>query len=582
MAKLEQDPEFVLSRTTGFGRHPRDFDFHAKSVPCQVACPAGTDVPGYLEAITDGDFDRAYRINLRDNVFPAVLGRVCTRPCEPACRHGWEGLGEPVAICWAKRAADDHISQQPPTALEPLFLPSGKRVNIVGGGAAGLTAARELALWGHEVHVYEKHEEAGGMMIQGIPEFRLPRDVVRREVQQVINCGIELHCNADVGGEISVESLRESGDAVILSAGTFLPNQPDIPGIDLPSVQHGVGFLKEINAGAAPELGDRVVVIGGGFTAVDCVRIARRLGSENVGMYYRRRAEDSYIPAEEFEQLPGEGIDLHFQAQPIAIEMRDGVTVVRFARTVCEGTSLQATEETFEVEADIVLLGTGQAPNLAWLDEAFHEVAQPNQETSIDWLFVAGDFGTGPSSLIDSIGHAKVCARAVDRFLMKANRFEEGVLIEEVGKTTTGRTKELDLLPRLNMSEKPIEARALRQEVELGLSLDASQEEASRCYLCNYKFEIDNELCIYCDRCLKVMPVEKCIARVSNLIFDESDRIAGYQESSSSRDYNLLFIDSSQCTRCGACVDVCPVDCISLQKVTRTTRPKKNASGAIL
>jgi len=462
-AKLEQPREFVLSKATGLGRHARDADWAAKNIPCQAACPAGTDIPGYLEAITDGDFAKAYRLNLESNVFPAVLGRVCTRPCEPACRHGWEGLGEPVAICWSKRAADDHMLAGHPQVLEPLFLPSGKSVGVVGGGAAGLTAARELALWGHEVTVYEQHDEAGGMMIQGIPEFRLPRDVVRREVDQVRRCGVRFECNFQVGRDASLDELREKHDAVVIAAGTFKPNRPDIEGVGLGHVRHGVEVLQEINAGAEPTLGERVVVIGGGFTAVDCVRIARRLGSPKVTMVYRRRMEDSYIPEEEFAMFPAEGIEVVFCAQPVEIS----ADAVRFARTeVVDGKAvcLEGEGASFELAADTVLLGTGQAPNLDWLDELYHGIITAEHGTSEDGLYIAGDFGTGPGSLIDAIGHAKACARTVDEFLMDENRFIDGVLVEDVPRTTTGRTAAMDALPREAMPERAIEARGLRRD----------------------------------------------------------------------------------------------------------------------
>src|SRR5262249_15947602 len=194
----------------------QDFQWQRENVPCQAACPAGTDIPGYLEAVYHGRFREAYEINLRDNVFPAVLGRVCSRPCESACRHGWGGNGEPVAICFSKRSAADFYHQEP-IVLTKLFPPSGRCVAVVGAGVAGLTAARELALLGHAVTVFEKHRTAGGMLNQGIPAFRLPRDVIDFEVAQVLALGIELRCGAAVGRDLSLAELVVDFDAIVLA-----------------------------------------------------------------------------------------------------------------------------------------------------------------------------------------------------------------------------------------------------------------------------------------------------------------------------------------------------------------------------
>ncbi|HMP74014.1 MAG TPA: FAD-dependent oxidoreductase, partial [Kiritimatiellia bacterium] len=222
----ERGKHDALSSLTGVADQPKDFDWLEKNIPCQVACPAKTDIPGYLDAVARGAYEEAYRINLRDNVFPAILGRVCTRPCEPACRHGWEGLGEPVAICFSKRSAADFMERQEPVVVEPVYGRTGKRVVVIGGGAAGLAAARELVLLGHEAVVLEQHEEAGGMMVQGIPEFRLPRELVRREIEQVARTGVEIRCGVTVGRDVELGELIDSYDAVVVAAGTMKPVMP--------------------------------------------------------------------------------------------------------------------------------------------------------------------------------------------------------------------------------------------------------------------------------------------------------------------------------------------------------------------
>jgi NADPH-dependent glutamate synthase beta subunit-like oxidoreductase/ferredoxin len=559
---LQQAPEYALSIEKGEGRHPKDFDWMAINVPCRSACPADTDIPGYLEAIYQGNPEAAYRINLRDNIFPAVLGRTCTRPCEPACRHGRDGLGDPVAICFAKRSADDFMARKTPILLDKRFPPSGKKVAVIGAGASGLALSRELCLWGHAVTLYEKHSEAGGLMIQGIPEFRLPRDMVRREVQQIVDLGIDLRCHQEMDAE-KIKALASEVDAVVLAAGTHVPRWPDCPGGDLAGVQHGLEFLKRVNAGERPTLGQQVLVIGGGFTAVDCARMARRLGSENVKMVYRRSEAEMYIGSHELHQFATEGVRTEFLCAPVAFlgDDQGKLRAVRFIRTElkADGKGRARPEPVpgseFEIPADSVLLGTGQQAADWW--------------QGIDGLFVTGDAETGPGSLIDAIGHGKKTARAVDQALMGRDRFETVVKVEDA--RSTGRTRAMDALPRLEMPERAPAQRGVTDEVETGLSEADAKTEASRCYLCHYKFEIDNELCIYCDRCLKVTPVEGCIVKVSDLIYDDADRITGYIASTSTRNYNRLHLDQNACIRCGACVEVCPVECISLQKVTQET-----------
>jgi NADPH-dependent glutamate synthase beta subunit-like oxidoreductase len=574
----------ALSAARGPARQPKDFHWLDLNIPCQAACPARTDIPGYLEAVAQGDFAQAYLINLRDNVFPAVLGRVCTRPCEPACRHGWKGLGEPVAICFSKRSAADFQSRREPVVLDHIFPPSGRRVAVVGAGAAGLAAARELALWGHTVTVYEQHAQPGGMMVQGIPGFRLPRDLVALEIEQIRRLGVEIRCGVAVGRDVLLADLAAGHDAVILAAGTMKPTLPDLPGVDAAGVRHGLEFLRAVHAGGPVAVGRRVVVIGGGFTAVDCARTARRLGASSVGMYYRRTAAEMYITPGEVEEMAHEGIAFETQVSPVAIGVEGGrVTGVRFVRTEPGPAGPDGRrgfrpvpDSAFEVAADTVLLGTGQVADTSWMEQALPGLAVAHGRpvlsgfrTGHAGVFVAGDYGAGARSLIDAIADGKGCAREIDRALMGEDRFVEVAVIADA--EATGRTRELDALPRQSMPVRPAAGRDLQAEVETGFDPETARTEAKRCYLCHFKYEIDNELCIYCDRCLKVKPVENCIVKVSSLIHDEAGRITGYHRSTGARDYHLLYIDQSQCIRCGACKDVCPVECIDLQRVSRQT-----------
>lgn len=551
----------ALSVSKGWTFQPKDFQWLEKNIPCQAACPAHTDIPGYLEAIARGDFESAYRINLRDNVFPAVLGRVCTRPCEPACRHGWEGLGEPVAICFSKRSAADFLARSEPIVLPPLFPSSGKRVAVVGAGAAGLAAARELARCGHRVTVFERHDRPGGLMVQGIPAFRLPRAIVEREIEQVRRCGVEIRCGVSLGRDVRTADLLREHDAVVLAVGTYRPNRPELPGLDLAGVRHGLEFLREANVTGRADIGGRVVVVGGGFTAVDCARMAKRLGAASVRVLYRRTEQEMYITPGEVEEMEREGIAFETRSAPVAFAGEGGrVRAARFVRTRIGDPDANGRRgfdpvpgSEFEVPADTVLLAVGQSP------ESVETGEDPR-------LFRAGDFAAGASSLIEAIADGRRTAWEVDAFLMGERRLAEAAFVEDGD--ATGRTREMDAIPRQPMPVLPVESRSFDAEVETGFSRDTARVEAQRCYLCHFKFEIDNDLCIYCDRCLKVKPVENCIVKISSLVHDDAGRITGFVRSTGSKDYNLLYIDQSQCIRCGACKEVCPVECISLQKVS--------------
>lgn len=587
----------ALSVASGESSAAQDLHWLEQNIPCQAACPAGTDIPGYLEAIHHGRHAEAYAINLRDNVFPAVLGRVCSRPCEDACRHGWEGNGEPVAICFSKRSAAD-FSSSAPVVLKPHAAASGKKVAVIGAGVAGLAAARDLALAGHAVTVLEKHATPGGMMIQGIPAFRLPRDVIEREIRQVAATGVEIRCGVDVGSDVTLAQLCGDFDAVILAAGTLRPNVLDLPGRDLEGIEHGLAFLLQVNEQGRRQIGKRVVVIGGGYTAMDCARTALRLNAQvpdaQVSVVYRRAREDMVVLPGELEELLEEGGRLETNCSPQAfLGEAARVTGVRFVRTRPgepgrdgRRAPVEIPDSQIEIEADSVILATGQFPEAGWIDAALRPqlvgrdgwlVRGTAHETALPNLFVAGDFALGATTLIQAIGHARDCARKVDAWLTKRNPEQRRARIgpafqsKTAGGRTTGRTPEMNVIPIHPMPTLPVAARTLEAEVETGYAKPSAQEEASRCYLCHYKFEIIDSKCVLCDECLKVKPVEGCIVEVAALARDDEGRITGYSRigagTTDSLYYNRLWIDQSECIRCGRCEAICPVNAITIQKV---------------
>lgn len=571
---------------------PADRHWLAVNVPCRTACPAGTDIPGYLEAVYEGRFDEAYALNLRDNVFPGVLGRVCSRPCEDACRHGREGLGEPVAICFSKRSAADHMVR-PPATLPPMAPPSGKHVAVVGAGVAGLAASRELARRGHRVTLFERHARPGGMLNQGIPAFRLPRDLVDREISQVLAHGVELRCGVDVGRDMPVDTLAREHDAVVIAAGTLRPNRPGIPGEDLPGAEHGLDFLLQVNEHGRRTVGRRVAVIGGGYTAMDCARTALRLGAE-VTVYYRRARADMVVLPGELEEFLAEGGRLEELAAPVRVLGQDAVTGLRFVRNRPVATDaggrrgFEAVEDSeFEVSLDQIVWAIGQRPDTAWITGPLAGrlvgrdgwlVSGTAAATLEPKVFVAGDFALGATTLIQAIGHAKRCVDAVDALLSGGRtRFRETLHVEPAfrskgpGGRTTGRTAAMNAIPLHPMPTVPPAARGFDVEVETGYTAAAAPEAASRCYLCHYKFEIIDSRCVLCDECVKVKPVPGCIVEIAGLVRDEDGRITGYRSvvpgQTDSLYYNRLWIDQDQCIRCGQCEAACPVGAITIQKV---------------
>jgi len=586
----------ALSQPVGEATEPKDMRWLAENIPCRTACPAHTDIPGYLGAIYRGEFDEAYRINLLDNVFPAVLGRVCSRPCESPCRRGWDGLGEPVAICFSKRSSSDFKAEER-VVLEPLFPPSGKTVGIVGSGPAGLAAARNLTLLGHRCTVYEKHERPGGMMNQGIPEFRLPRDQLDREIDQIRQMGVEIICNTSIGTDIPLAKLLSDFDAVLMAAGTLRPNVLDMDGKDSEGIDHGIPWLLRANEFHDVEVGERCVVIGGGFTAMDCARTAARIQAQQFSMdrtdvrvCYRRSVNEMLVTPGEVEELDHESIPMEFMVGPTGYVVEAGqVKGIEFVKNELGApddsgrrrpVAIKGSE--FVHKADTILLATGQYPATDWIDpELYPKLVGEDQwllssnknTTEIDKLFSAGDFSTGASTLIEAIAHAKAAVRLMDEFLMGEKRIYDAAVI--VPGRDHPRERASDFVERVPMPSIPKAERSFSAEVETGFDVPHSGEETSRCYLCHYKYEIDTTRCVKCNQCIEVKPRPNCIVRVNSIHTDEQDRIVGYDEAVEDVDYNAeYFINQKDCIRCNACLEVCPTQCISVQRVDGVVKIK--------
>ncbi|MFQ5685839.1 MAG: FAD-dependent oxidoreductase [Candidatus Scalindua sp.] len=534
-----------------------------ENIPCSAACPVMTDIPGYIQAIKDGDYKTAYRINRMENILPGVLGRVCDRPCEPACRHGWDGLGDPVSICFLKRAAADHGMEPIKTKIKS----NGKKVCIIGAGPAGLTTGNDLALKGYQITILEQFDQPGGMLRYGIPQFRLPYDVVADDVKSITDLGVTIKTNVRVEDVKDIEKLRKDYDAVILAGGCANPKQINIPGIDDKGIYWGLDFMIAANREELVLPLGKVVVVGGGFTAVDCARMSYRLGAEKITLAYRRTKDDMYVGVHELEVMEAEGIDTIFLTSPVSIVSNEGiVTGIKFIHnSINEGRSITPIDGSeFIMEADTFILAVGQ--------EADVKIAETESIDLKNDFSIAGDFRNGSSTVIEAVADGRKVARKVHMRLSNIKGFHETIHIS--GVKDTGRKRDYDFIPVQPMDTTPMRDRQNKnREVETGYSKEKSVIEAKRCYLCHYNFQIDIKRCIYCLACIDVMPVD-CIKMAKDIEVTGEGNLH-YVETKNWNEVEAITIDNDKCIRCGNCVRACPVDCISISKYKLEVVEKK-------
>ncbi len=559
-----------------FSTEKEDFDYMDINVPCQKACPADTNIPAYIQALFEEKYDSSYDINRKSNIFPGVLGRICSRPCEELCRHGEDELGNPVNICHIKRAASDLRNNDDKSNENEIKLPDcGKKVAIIGSGPAGLAAAHDLALIGVAVTIFESFDQSGGMLRYGIPEFRLPRDILQKEIDAILSLGITLKTGTEVGKDIELEDLRGEYDAVLVATGCYKANRINIPGDELPGVFMGLDFMINVCRGKFPDVGKKVIVIGAGFTAFDCARSALRLGAGEVTICLRRTEEDLTVTEDEILQTKIEGIKINSLMLAGKIIGDKKVEGVEFARTRIDKSGPDGKQKIVPLEgsefimpADTLIIATGQTPQLITCSN--REISGEDQKTfksSTPGVYVAGDYLTGPTTVINAIALGRNAAERIARDIIGKNFLEKAVSIQDAD--ITHRQRAWDFLPRQDMPTiKSVEDRLknIKPEVEKGFPSQQANEESKRCYLCYLHYEIDIDRCIYCFYCIDVAPRD-CIKLVKEIKTNENGAIIGLDETSSWKNVNAIVIDNSRCIRCGECAKVCPMDCISVSRV---------------
>jgi formate dehydrogenase major subunit len=571
---------------------PRDIGWVKQNVPCQTACPAATDVPGYIREILERQFGRSYEINREANVLPGVLGRICSRPCESQCRHGWPGNGEPVAICHLKRVAAD-MKDAGHRITERLYSPTGKRVAIVGAGPAGVAAAHDLSLLGHDVVIFEREERAGGMLRYGIPEFRLPRDILDIELHNALRLGVQLRTGVEIGngeGQIPMAELARDFDAVLLATGCMaaspLPLQGDwekreLRGLE--GVEYGLDFLMQMHRGVQKRVGRRVAVVGAGFTALDCARVAARLGAQEVTIHIRTAEEYIPVTQEEIFEAKREGVRIKGLRTPVGLVVEgERLTGIEFVQNRLGGWRAGGRRQAIPIEGsefiepcDTLIIAIGQRTANDFLDMKLELDRSGNVRvgedgmTSHKGIFAAGDYVNGASTVIQAIGHGRRVAKRIDAWLMGRERRRQVVRIVPVAQPQ--RERAFDFIPRQHMPTAPLDRRLrdVAHEVELGLDEKLAFEEAKRCYLCNLRYQIDVDRCIFCRACIEVAP-RNCIKLVRGIEVGEDGTYGKLLETKEWNRVGAIWIDNNECIRCGQCFKACPVQCISISRCELT------------
>ena len=467
--------------------------------PCSHACPAGTSVPKYISLIAERRFTDALRIIRQFNPFPAVCGRVCNAPCEDKCRRSQ--IDQPISIRNLKRfAADVEFSSGIPLAATR-GTKSGKTVAVVGAGPAGLTAAYHLARMGHAPTVFEALPEAGGMLQWGIPGYRLPKDVLKKEIDAIKSLGVEIKTGVRVGHDIPFKEIREAFNAVYIATGADKSWTLDIPGEELPGVVDSISFLRDVQMGKKVDLGKNVAVVGGGNAAIDAARTAKRLGAQSVTIVYRRLRDDMPADPEEIHQAEQEGIAIKLLAAPVEVAGQNN----RACALRCRQLTLKEFDKsgrrspkpvddtTFDIPADTVISAISQEADLAFLEDSGVELKKSavkaderTHATSQEGIFAGGDAVSGPWTVIGAIGAGIGAAQSIDRYLggngeIPSDLDEISIPVPPADVDNIAET------PREAMPVLQVAKRTIHAEVELGFSREAAVAEAHRCLRCDSK-----------------------------------------------------------------------------------------------
>jgi NADPH-dependent glutamate synthase beta subunit-like oxidoreductase len=585
--------------------HP---DYFHRVVDCQWACPAHTPVPEYIRLIAAGRYGDAYLVNWQSNVFPGILGRTCDRPCEPACRRGRVEQGspehvkagskpEPVAICRLKRVAADFKEDIRPRIQRRATTRNGKRIALIGAGPASLTVARDLAPLGYECIVFDGDPKAGGMMRTQIPKFRLPDRVIDEEVGYVLDQGIELR------GGVRIDSMKgllaDGYDAIFVGSGAPRGRDLDIPGRREAAahIHIGIDWLSSVSFGHVTSIGKRVVVLGGGNTAMDCCRSSRRLGGDEVNVVVRSGFDEMKASPWEKEDAMHEGIPIHNYLVPKLFTHDNGkLTGVTFEKVAPQKDAkgrrqlVPTGEPDVHFPCDDVLVAIGQENAFPWIERdlgiAFDEWDMPvvdktTMASTLPGVYFGGDAAFGPKNIIWAVAHGHDAAISIDlqcraEPLTKRPPPHVNLMSQKMGihEWSYDNAIHPDVRYKVPLKDTVIALKDIRQEVELGFDPKLAYAEAQRCLNCDVQTVFNDKLCIECDACVDICPMD-CITFTAN--GDEADlrqRLTAPALNLTQALYisvpvktaRIMAKDEDVCLHCGLCAERCPTGAWDMQK----------------
>jgi len=571
-------------------------DYYHKVVDCQWACPAHTDVPEYIRKIAQGEFTDAYILNRESNVFPGILGRVCDRPCEPACRRGRTNE-KPVAICRLKRVAADHrdadISDRLPIIPKQK---NGKKIALIGAGCASLAVANDLMPVGYECTIFEALAEPGGLMRSNIPSFRLPAPVLNEEIDYIVDMGVDLRLNHPIK---SMKALLDEGyDAIFVGTGAPKGKELNLPGREEgdANIHIGITWLESVAFGHLKKIGKRVLIIGVGNTAMDCCRTSLRLGAENVKVMARKPRDFFKASEWELEDAEEENVEIVVNHSPKEFVIEDGRLVgmvfkqveyeIEYGRIVNQLTTGEIT-----IPCDDVILAIGQDNAFPWIERdlgmEFDQwdvpvVDKTTFESTLPGVFFGGDAAFGPKNIIWAVEHGHQAAISIHRHCQGADLHERLPVLMNLGSRKMGMhewsySNDFDPAARRKMEHVELSQRFkdLTTEVELGFTAEQVQQEVERCLNCDIQTVFFDDLCIECDACLDICPTQ-CLTMTPNV---EEEELLGLLKAPRVNPDQPLFVsealkqtkrvmvkDENLCIHCSLCSERCPTAAWDMQK----------------